>query len=392
MTPQGKEHAVEILLPGRGEHENGPRAVPAVQELREPLDAGRVVGAVEQQPGLPRDPLQPSRPSRGLEARRHRVGIRSPPQQVEEDLQGPDGHGGVLGLMAAGQRRTQVAIGSDRGDDVESFPSHHDLGLLAGIDPGCVTLAGEPAKDLPGPLLHDPRDHRCVRPDDAALLERDRLEGGAEGFHVVVVHRDDHGEVTSRGVRRVEPSAHTHLEDRDVDAGLAKGGQGGGGDRLEEGRMCLELPAIEPGLELGPQMPQQMKQRVVVHVGAVDPDPLVGSDEVRRAEHPAPHAVATEHRLEHGADRALAVGAPDRDPAVVALRVVEALEQRPDVLQAQLHPELLKPVEPFDRFRGHRFLPVEGPPTAAYHSAAVRREVPAPATATGPRPRSRGRR
>ncbi len=69
-----------------------------------------------------------------------------------------------------------------------------------------------------------------------------------------------------------------------------------------------------------------------------------------RGEQPRAHTRCAQHRVDHRRHRALAVGPGDVDRAKVILRVAQQIEQRTDVLQTQLDPEMLQTVEPLDGF------------------------------------------
>ena len=112
---------------------------------------------------------------------------------------------------------------------------------------------------------------------DPRLLARDVDERGPQAIGVVERDARDRGGARSRqDVRRVEPAADAHLDDREVDLGVAKGEERGERRRLEERQLRR---AVERALE-------RPGERRVVDRLALDPDALGEAAEVRRGEQP----------------------------------------------------------------------------------------------------------
>src|SRR5260370_37036837 len=64
--------------------------------------------------------------------------------------------------------------------------------------------------------------HRHPWFDDAALFRRDGRDGVAQPFHVVEADRGYYAEQRPQDVSRIEPSAQTGFNHRDVNCGLGK--------------------------------------------------------------------------------------------------------------------------------------------------------------------------
>ena len=88
------------------------------------------------------------------------------------------------------------------------------------------------------------------------------------------------------------------------------------------------------------------------HPTAIDDEPFGEVDQMRRRVAPRAVPGRTERRVEHRRHRAFAVGAGDVNRAKGTLGVIQAVHERPDVLEAELDPDLLEAEEVGERV-GH---------------------------------------
>src|SRR5258708_35671104 len=82
---------------------------------------------------------------------------------------------------------------------------------------------------------------------------------------------------------------------------------------------------------------------------AVDADSFAKSDKVRGDKKTGPIFLGAADRIDHRADRALAVGAGDVNNAHVGKIDIQFSDQASDVFQTEFDPEALKAVEPGER-------------------------------------------
>ena len=164
-----------------------------------------------------------------------------------------------------------------------------------------------------------------------------------------VVEPDGHnrGEQRAHDVRGVEPAAHAHLDDGDVDPLVREVLERSRDRELEPGeRHGLPAPRLQalgrphPGV---PGVPDAREHRVELGVRdgravvtLLDSDALVDVLEVRRRGDADLVALGRQDGADHSADAAFAVGAADVDDRVLVLRVPDAGEEAPHALEAHL--------------------------------------------------------
>ena len=190
------------------------------------------------------DRFEPAFPARLPDGPEDLRPVERPPDP-RQDLGRGDGHGRVRALVAAGETGRE---------HVAPLLPFVDEPVAAACPPGFERPAA--AKDLDErglPLAGDAPDHPQGRPaltpqttgtpglDDARFFEGDLLQRRAEMLLVVLGDRGDDRDERPDDVGRVEPPAHAHFEDGDVDLALGELDEGQGGHDLEVGRVVDEL-------------------------------------------------------------------------------------------------------------------------------------------------------
>src|SRR5712691_8040383 len=179
--------------------------------------------------------------------------------------------------------------------------------------------------------------------DDGRLLRGDGLDGVAQVGLVIEVDaaHDLDGRAAHRG--RVEPPPQADLEHRHLDSFTGEVIKGECGQRLEHGRV-----------EAGHQGAERFHAVGEIGFGdrAVDANALADIDEVGRGVEPDSAPRGLEDGRQHGAHRALAIGAADLDQGHRPLGVARRLEQRLDALEAGAHPGHLAAPQPGDAGHG----------------------------------------
>ena len=134
------------------------------------------------------------------------------------------------------------------------------------------------------PVLYRLRDAghaRTPRPNDAGFFDGDGRERCAQRVDVVESHRHDRGDERFRGVRRVETSAETDLQNRGVDRVLPKRPERGRGHHLEKRRMGGKRSFGESALARCAHDRQRVVKRALGDVLTLDPDAFVRAHEMR---------------------------------------------------------------------------------------------------------------
>ena len=175
--------------------------------------------------------------------------------------------------------------------------------------------------------------------DDAGFFAGDGGVRFTEPTRVVEAHVGDHAGQRRDDVCRIEPAAHAGLPQHDVALLLGEVAERHHHDHLEK---CRRLafrkgghPFAQPGGQpgnggLGDQF------AVYLH-------PLTKGNEVRRGEQPGAQAGLAVDRLEHRADRALAVRAGDVNKTQPLVRRTGQPREPPRIVQAKLgseHPQV----------------------------------------------------
>jgi hypothetical protein len=138
---------------------------------------------------------------------------------------------------------------------------------------------------------------------DAGLLAADGLAVVSEELGVVDVDAGQHRAVGIEDVDRVEAAAEADLEDAEVE----RRGREQPGNHQERELEIGECDVAAGRLDRF----EVRQQRLGRHALAGDPAALLEMHQVRLGEEPDPIAGSERDRLEHGAGRALAVGAAD---------------------------------------------------------------------------------
>ena len=143
----------------------------------------------------------------------------------------------------------------------------------------------------------------------------------------------------------VQPAAEPHFEDGDVHAGAAKQLEGHGRRDFEKRRLRLQRPARRRRRPLRDVGDDGGDERVLGDRTAVDDEALGEVDEVGRRVARRSMAGRAQRRIDHRRDRSFAVGAGDVHRAECALGMAEARDDRRDVVEAELDPELFEAEE-----------------------------------------------
>ena len=160
---------------------------------------------------------------------------------------------------------------------------------------------------------------------------------------MVKIDRRNHCDVRLHCVGGVEPAAHARLQNSDVDPGSGKMLQGEGGGNFKEGGM--RFPVCDEIANLS----QRRRHRVLRNHLATQANAFTKSDEVRGGEQTGAIFLRATDRIDHGANRAFAVGAGDMNDARAGQIDMQLVDQPPDVFQSELDAEALKAVEPGER-------------------------------------------
>jgi hypothetical protein len=311
--------AAHVLVGHRPEQEDEVR--PAAQVRGEGARAGRVVGAVEEERRPSGHALEAAGPARRA-TRRGEAVEKDRDARGPRLLEQPHRHAQVVLLVRAGQghergvKRRPRRVHDPRADRARSLEDR---------DPG---LLGQRADD-----------RRPSRPQDARLLAGDRAERAAEVDLVVEVDAHDGRGDRLDDVRRVEPAPEADLEHGHVDPLPPEVLEGGGGQHLEERGVALEHAAAHEALGGVAHRADRGDEVARADLAAVDRDPLVEPDEVRRRVAPRPQARGPQRGVARGDDRALAVRARDEERGEGPLGVSHLGDEGAHRLEAELHAE-----------------------------------------------------
>ena len=210
-----------------------------VQGGRERGHAFGVVGAVEDEQGLPAHDLEAAGDLQVGEGLRHDLGVERP---VEEGLGGGDGHGQVVTLVGAVDGRNRSSSRPPRCAHVQGPAADGDPVVLRGEvpvpTPGALGALGlEDRLQLPVGLAED---QGRTGLDDPGLLARDGRPPALGPVGVVPTDVGDHGDEAVGHVGGVVPTEEADLDHGDIDGLLGEPGERGGGDQLEPGRLALD--------------------------------------------------------------------------------------------------------------------------------------------------------
>src|SRR2546428_322471 len=207
-------------------------------------------------------------------------------------------------------------------------------------------VSAPPTKTRRGRLVRRDGPGRAL--DDPRLLPRDPFHSLSQMLRVLQVHPRDDGHGPVDDVRGVHPSAHADLHDRDVHFPFGEVLERHRGGNLEERRMVDCAGGghrADGGLHALPEPEDRLvRDRLAVHL-----DSLVESDEVRRRIEPDVVPRGRKHRCGVGAYGTFAVCPGDVKDLQAAMGIAEERQKPPDVLQTELDPEPLEPVEMLER-------------------------------------------
>ena len=346
----------EVLVRHHAEDGMGGRIeAHGVEVLRQRRDRVRVVRHVQHQHRLARHDLEA--PGQLDQRQPGTHGLGRDRQDRPQGLQCRQHAGRVDQLVGAPQRR----IGQAAVAPAAAAPA--PLLLVAG-DVEVVAEAPQVGADGPGVVDHALRRHRIAHDgraagaQDAGLLEADALPVGTQELHVVEVDAGDDGAVGVDDVDGIEATAETDLQDRDVGPGLGHGVQDGQRGEFEVGQRGGAARPLD-GLEV-------RQQAVAIDRLARQSQPLLEAHQMRRREDRRPVARVGEDGFEHGAGRALAVGAGDGDHRAVEGQA-EGLRHRAYALEAHV-----------DRL-GMQLLDISEPVGEGFHGAGHCRPPDTPA-------------
>jgi len=181
---------------------------------------------------------------------------------------------------------------------------------------------------------------------DAGLFEADGFAVRPQPVGMVEGNPGDDGNIGFIGVDRVKAAAEADFEHCHLDPGGGEDFPGGQGAELEVGQGLR--PAVGTGAQpRGFDPGKGGAQRGVVNRPAIDTDPLVIGEQMRRGVATDFIATLFEDVFQIGAGRALAVGAADDDHRAVLLLPERVLDPA-DTVQPQLDPGLPLGVQAFE--------------------------------------------
>ena len=289
-----------------------------------------VVGAVEKEGALalPQD-LKASGPLyRGKTPRQFVVGDR---QDEAQHADGGGGEGGIGALMFPQQGEFESEPVHRQGIHMEKGGAHFTR--LVFQDGDCVGIGRR-------------RQGGDAGFEDAGLFSGNRGDGIPEHSHVIPTDLGDHGSERGDDVGGIESTPEAGLPDNDIDLVFQEPEQGDDGGELEEGRFDGWLG----GLGKVPDPFNQTGEGDIGNGHAIDPDAFTEPDQVGRGIEPGTPTGGPVDGIEHGADRALAVGAGDVDEAEGILGITGKGGQTARGLQAGLESELAERVQIGQRF------------------------------------------
>ena len=179
--------------------------------------------------------------------------------------------------------------------------------------------------------------HRAAGAHDAGLLAPNALAVGAEEFDMVDVNTGDDRAIGVHDVGGVEPPAQPHLQNGHVEQRMAHQAQDGQRGELEVGQrniVAVERARILHGRKM-------LQQRLGGDDVAMDAAALLEVHQVRRRIHPRAVARLQGDGLDHGAGRALAIGARHGDDGAVkaqrhaACHLAHPFQTHVDVVRVQ---------------------------------------------------------
>ena len=156
-------------------------------------------------------------------------------------------------------------------------------------------------------------------------------------------------------VRGVEPAAEPHFEDGDLDSRAPEQLERDRRGDLEERGLHLQPAVRAQAVDDVTHIRNGGDQGVPAHGPAVDDEPLRDVDQMRRRVARRAMARGAQRRVHHRRHRALAVGAGDMHRPERPLGMAEPRDERGNVVEAELDPELLQAEEVGQRILQGRF-------------------------------------
>ena len=298
-----RQQAGQVLVAHRAKHRMGLRKVAhLVQVVGQRRHRLRVVRHVQHQGRLARDDLEAARQLHHRQPVAHRLGVDR--QLLAQRLEHRQHTSRVDQLVGAAQCRIGQAVESL----VAAAPGPL---LLVTLE---VVVAAQPPQisaHLIGTRLQRCRrlrvadHHRAAGPHDAGLLAPDGLSGIPKVLGVVQRNAGDQRTVGVHRVDGVQPPAHAHLQNHQVQLGCRQCPHDGQRGELEPGQRDLAAGHLNRC--------EVRQQRLGAGHVAVDAAALFKVHQVRLDVEPHPVAGLQRHRLQHRAGRAFAVGAGHAD-------------------------------------------------------------------------------
>jgi len=148
-------------------------------------------------------------------------------------------------------------------------------------------------------------DRRHAGAKNPRLLEADGFAIRAEKFAVIDIHGGDDGARWRVNVGGIQSSAQTDFENHHVERGDGENFPGGQRAEFEIGQRHIATRGGDPR--------KTGDQSRIIHRRAVNPHPFVVTQQMRRGVQTDAIPGAAQNALQHGADRALAIGAGDQN-------------------------------------------------------------------------------
>jgi len=294
------------------------------ETFHQPLHARAVVRPVEEHVRPAGDEFHSPGPADAPQTASHAHGGKAFGQWARV-LRGRDRRRCVHRLVFAQEREKKVVVGgvrrADREADARPFGGRPRVGH---IPPDAKERRAGP---LGGAFDDSHRlrplrlaDDRNARLDDTGLLSGDGFERPAQLVRVVDADGGENAHVRPKDVRRIEPPAQPHLNDRQVHGFIGEMAKGERGEDLEEGRRVAgRAHPVDVGLRVGDERAEGLGRDVV----APDADPLADVHEMRRGVEPRLETALERQRVQDRRRRALAFRPRDVDASEPPLRRTE---------------------------------------------------------------------
>ena len=180
------------------------------------------------------------------------------------------------------------------------------------------------------------RDHNAVLPNDACLLARDFGQGIAE--ILLMIERDigDDGDHRFDDIGGVEPPTHAHFQHRDLDRNTGEIFEGHHRQHLEEAGVPGQLASTHQVLRSALDAIVHFAELRVGDGLAVNANPLVDANQVRRTVERGPVSGDAQDRGKHRSGRAFAVGSRNQHAGETPLGMAEGVQHLAHIGQVEL--------------------------------------------------------